>query len=420
MSLRIALSWGGLLSLTRVVLGFISAKVSAVYLGPGGMALVGQLTNFIDMLSGGISNAPTTAVVTHTSRNQNDNESIARLWGTAMRLLLAIGLAVALIAAGMAQQISSWLFDSTDYWLIIAMVGFCLLLANADSLVVGILNGLGQVKLISQIAILSTIVGSAIFVALAYSFGLWGGLAGILCLYSVKLPISLIAALRSGLITLRAIATRFDMKTAKEIVAFYPMLLLHAIAVPLSLIAIRTAVARNLDYEVAGFVQATWRLSDMYCGVLISVLGIYFIAHYSRQPTKSAQMTALWRVMLQMLALTGLMAAGIYMFRDFIIPIVLTREFLPMRELLPMQLSGDVLKMAGYPLQMALSAQRRVGAYALVALLGPGLYVLLVYLWLPTNDFTVVPVAYTYSYGLVLLSLLFFQRKVLFRGSREV
>src|SRR5438445_12811556 len=56
-----ALGLGGIYSLSRLALSFVTIKFTAVYLGPSGIALVAQLGNFISIcqgiLGGGIGTA---------------------------------------------------------------------------------------------------------------------------------------------------------------------------------------------------------------------------------------------------------------------------------------------------------------------------------------------------------------------------
>ena len=59
------------------------------------------------------------------------------------------------------------------------------------------------------------------------------------------------------------------------------MLLAHSIAVPLAQILVRSGTVRTLGLEQGGHLQAVWRLSDMYVGVLTTALGFYFMAHFS-------------------------------------------------------------------------------------------------------------------------------------------
>jgi hypothetical protein len=81
--------------------------------------------------------------------------------------------------------------------------------------------------------------------------------------------------------------------------------------------------------------------------------------------------------------------------------------------LLPFQLCGDVMKMACYPLQMALVSRRRVTAYIAQAIGAPVAYAALTYLWLPVFGVKAAPLAYAAAYGGAFVALLFSLRSTL-------
>ena len=200
----------------------------------------------------------------------------------------------------------------------------------------------------------STIVEFMLFVGLTYTFGIWGGLFAITAIYGSKLAVSSWIAFRSGLISPRALFGKFDRQTLRDIGRFYPMLLAHSIAVPLAQILVRNGTVRTLGLEQGGYLQAVWRLSDMYVGVLTTALGFYFMAHFSSLESEGERGELLRRTILQLFVVTACCAAAIYVLRDVIIAVVLTASFAPLRTLLPFQLIGDVFKVVDYPLQMVL------------------------------------------------------------------
>jgi PST family polysaccharide transporter len=163
--------------------------------------------------------------------------------------------------------------------------------------------------------------------------------------------------------------------------------------------------------EQGGYLQAVWRLSDMYVGVLTTALGFYFMAHFSALETEAERGQMIRRTTLQLFTVTACCALGIYLLRDVIIAVVLTASFAPMRTLLPWQLMGDVFKVVDYPLQMVLVSQRRVGSYIAQAVGGPALYVILSGLWRPSMGTSAAPAAYATTYLIVMLTLVFVLRR---------
>ena len=149
----------------------------------------------------------------------------------------------------------------------------------------------------------------------------------------------------------------------------------------------------------------------MYVGVMTAALSMYFMAHFSSLAGEAERGALLRRTVPQLAALTLLAASLVYALRDFVIYIVLTARFLPMGELMPLHLLGDVFKMMLYPLQMALVAQRRTSWYVALAAGGPMLFVGISYALLPRFGAQAAPSAYAASYLTSLCFVLFAQNK---------
>ncbi len=417
MALRRALGWAGAQTSTRMVLAFFSAKISAVYLGPAGMALVGQINSFIQMTAGAIGSGADTAVVSLTAEKRTARGGLPVLWGTAMHLVLVLAGALALVVTLASAPLAAWLLADKKYWPVIIVAGLAIIMAVADRVILGALNGLKQVNLIAKTGIGSAVFEVCAFASLVYTFGLWGGLLGMAAICAVKLTITCIVAIRSGLVTPRMLTGTFDSGTAREIAHFYPMLLVNAIVPTLAEILVRDSVINGLGLEAAGYLQATWRLSNMYSGVMTTALGFYFMAHYASLPNDADRATMLRRTVLQLLAMTAVAASSIYVLREMIIRVVLTPKFLPMGDLLPLHLLGDVFKMMDYPLQMALVSQRRMSWYITQAAGGPTLFALLAHVWLPLFGTQAAPAAYATSHVVVFFFLLFaFRGKLVAKG----
>ncbi len=321
-----AMSWSGANSVLRIVLAFFSAKVSALFLGPAGMALVGEIANFIQVSTGAIANGAQTAVVNLTAERRSSPARLQELWATAIWSVLLMSGLVALVVLSSASTLSSWLLFDAKYWPVIVAGGFVVMLAVVDTVLIGALNGLKQIKLIASASIACTIVEFILFAGLTYTFGIWGGLVGMTAVYGSKLAVSSWIAFRSKLISPRALFSGFDRATLRDIWKFYPMLIAHSIALPLAQLLVRGGTVRTLGLEQGGYLQAAWRLSDMYVGVITTALGFYFMAYFSSLEGEGARGELLRRTIVQLCIVTACCASAIYLLRDVIIAVVLTSQ----------------------------------------------------------------------------------------------
>lgn len=410
-----ALGLAGTQSVVRIILGFVSAKVSAIYLGPAGTALLGQINSLLQVVQGTVANGAEAAVVNLTAERRGEARAYSQLWTVALRLVLTLACVAAGLMAVFSVPIANWLLGAPGYWPVIIVAGLAAILGVLDKVILGTLNGLKLMGSVARANIVSSVLEVAAFTVLVYLYGLWGGLLGVAAIYTAKLVVSSTFAFRSGFLPLGALREGFDRATLKAILGFYPMLLVQSAAPAIADILVRNSVMAGLGLEQAGYLQATWRLSNIYLGVLTTAAGLFFMAHYAELTDDRSRGVMMRRVALQMFGLTVAAAAGIYLLREWIILIVLTGKFLPMGDLMPLQLLGDVFKMTYLPLAMALVVARRSSAYMFQAAAGAILFVALTYLLQPWLGVQGAPAAYASYHFATLLYLVVAQRRYLFR-----
>ena len=91
-------SFTSISTLIKIGTTFISAKVLAVFTGPAGIAMLGQLTNFITILIQVSTGATGTGIVKLTGQYQEDKAQLKKVIDTSFTLnILFSGLALVLI-----------------------------------------------------------------------------------------------------------------------------------------------------------------------------------------------------------------------------------------------------------------------------------------------------------------------------------
>ncbi|HFO3058637.1 TPA: O-antigen flippase, partial [Escherichia coli] len=79
-------SFTALLTLSRMLAGFLVAKVVAIYTGPAGLAMLGQLQNVIVSLNGLVSAPVGNGVVRYTAQYEKDGYRACSPWWRAALL----------------------------------------------------------------------------------------------------------------------------------------------------------------------------------------------------------------------------------------------------------------------------------------------------------------------------------------------
>ena len=102
-------------TIIRVIAGFISIKIVAVYIGPSGLALMGQMQNFISMMSSVASAGVNSGVVKYTAEHFEDEQIKQKIWSSALKISLVLIVPMAIAIIFLADFISMKLLNTTEY-----------------------------------------------------------------------------------------------------------------------------------------------------------------------------------------------------------------------------------------------------------------------------------------------------------------
>lgn len=369
-----ALGLSGMDSALRLALGFLSIKVTAVYLGPSGLALVAQLGNFISICHGVFAAGIGSATARLYPEFRSDHAGRKRFLATAWRLasLFAV-VSMAAIALG-SGPVARWLLTSSEHGTAVMLGGVAVASLILNAVIVNAINGAGEMGRVVIAHMLTAVAGFAIYVPASVMWGLSGGLIGYAISQAVALPVSLAILRSSSCVAREDFRGAFDRAEARRIVGFIPMLIAHSAMSPLALILIRDMVAAHLGLETAGIWQATWRLSEVYLGVVMASVSLYFLPRLGEVVGTPALREEIVRTFARAVGATIAIALTIFLLRDLIVRLVFTEQFLPVRELMPFQLLGDVLKMAAWTFGFVLVALVRSRWYITLEILIPATY----------------------------------------------
>ncbi|HIH7005298.1 TPA: oligosaccharide flippase family protein, partial [Enterobacter hormaechei] len=167
----------GLLTLSRMMAGFLISKVIAVYTGTTGMALLGQAQNLITMLNGIVSAPTSNAVVRYTSEYCDKGFTACAPWWRAS-LQWAVIFCISLMPTGilLSEYISVWLFETASYSWLICVMFIALPLSAVSTLINSIINGQQQYKKYITLGIISVIVSTTVMITLIIFWGINGAL----------------------------------------------------------------------------------------------------------------------------------------------------------------------------------------------------------------------------------------------------
>lgn len=393
----------------RIVTGFITSKAIAYFIGPSGMALVGNLRNFLASLEAvsilGIQNG----IVKRVAQNSEDKPKISKLFSNHFKVITIISIAIGILIILFSAWISHYIFKSEEYSMLLKLVGLLFPFQVLNVYFISVLNGLGLYKKVVSINILSYVVGLIISVLLLYFYQVYGAILAVSIM-------GFVLSLVSSYYVKKEIATNFSFSQKvnffdfKITLSYGMMTLFSAIISPLLYLLIRNYIAEMDSFTEAGYYEAMNKISALYMMFISSVITLFFLPEFSKDKSQIKPLTKTYYLQIIPLFAAGLVV--LYFLRSHFIPLFLTKDFLPVSDLFLWQMIGDFFKAAALILGIQFYVKRLIKSFYIFEIIS--FSCLLFFSYWGINKFkaegAVMAYALTYVIYFVLLALYFTYR----------
>ncbi|WP_151822113.1 O-antigen translocase [Acinetobacter oleivorans] len=390
----------GVAVLIKTATMFILNKILAIYVGPAGYAAIGQFQNFIQMVTTFAGSAINTAVIKYTAEYYEDETKQRNIWKTAGSIVLLFSLIFSLIILIFQKQLSIYIFHTDLYQTVFVWFAVFLTLFTFNALFLAILNGKKEVLRLVIANIVGSIFSLAVTSLLAIKYGLYGALVALSIYQSLAFLITLFLCYKADWFKLSYLFGKIDKIIAKKFLAFAFMALVSAICVPLSQIVIRSYLTHEYGVSYAGYWEAMIRLSAAYLMLVTTTLGIYYLPRLSELSRLEEIKSEVYLGYKYIFPLAAIGSLAVYFLRDWIIAILFTKTFLPMRDLFFWQMIGDSLKIGSWILAYLMLSKAMTKLFVTTEILFAITSILLTYICTQIFGFEGVSIAHLINYGM--------------------
>jgi O-antigen/teichoic acid export membrane protein len=350
--------------LVRIAGGLLASKVIAHFIGPGGMAMVGNLRNFLTAADTFSTLGLQNGIIKYTAENEKDEQKLYGVLATVFFSLIGTILLLSLVLLALASYWSQWIFgEYGQYAWVFKVLAFALPWYGGNLVFMAVLNGLGNYKRVIMLNIWGNIAGVLVSALLIWKFATNGAFLGLI-LYPALLFFFSYYLLQRRFPRLEFMKrTYFDYSILKNMFGYSAMSFVTAILSPVIYLSIRSNLMENFSPDEAGFWEAINRISVFYMLFVTTLLTVYFLPKLSmattNKETKSIFLSYYKGIVPVFLA--GILA--IYFLREFIVKLIFTPEFLPMTKLFVWQLLGDFFKVCSLILGYQFFARQLTKAF---------------------------------------------------------
>ena len=401
----------GIAVLIKTATMFILNKVLAVYVGPSGYAVIGQFQNFIQIVTSFAGGAINTAVIKYTAQYYEDENRQRAIWRTAGSIVFLFSIIIAFLILILQKQLSIYIFQTDEFQSIFVWFAVFLLFFNFNALFLAILNGKKEILRLVTANIAGSIFSLIVTGLLAFKFNLYGALVALSINQSILFFVTLLLCYKSNWFKVSYLFGKIDKTISRKFAGYALMALTSSLCIPVSQILIRSYVSSEFGADYAGYWEAMIRLSGAYLMLVTTTLSVYYLPRLSELlaiDDIKKEVYLGYKVIFPA-ALFG--AVMVYLLRDWIIELLFTDAFLPMRELFLWQMIGDSLKIGSWILAYLMLSKAMTKLFIVTEIVFSVLLIVLTYLFTKIFGFEGVSIAYLVNYAIywIVMSLTIFR-----------
>ncbi|MCX9034405.1 O-antigen flippase, partial [Citrobacter portucalensis] len=263
------------LTLFKMLIGFVISKAAAIYAGPTGVVMLGQMQNMIGSVMG-IFNAPVSTGVIKYTAEHGENDSFW-WWRSSLIILFLISIPIVVAMIINSGVIAYYVLGDRNYGWLIILVSITFPITAAGTLITSIFNGLELYKKYLISGAVSTLISFVVMVYFIFRYqlegvliaaGIQGGIAGAVLLF---------VAFNTNWCSWSNFFGKVDKIHLHNICKFFMMAAVSAMLFPATIFIVRSTLANMVGFQDAGNWQAVWRISEAYLAIITMALGTYYL-----------------------------------------------------------------------------------------------------------------------------------------------
>lgn len=398
----------------KILIGIITSKVIANFIGAPGLALVGNFRNFITASESIVTLGFTNGIVKYVSQHSNDKTYFKKFLATSFITLFTAAALFSVVMFFFAGYWNDVVFGAAfNYKLVFQISAIALPWYGISLFLIAVINGLGRFRNVIKINIYGNIIGLVITVLMIWQYQTFGALLSIVLAPSLLFFVSFYFINREMKFANYISLAYFDFTIIKNLSSYSLMAFVSAVLGPLVFLSIRKYLILEIGIESAGFWEAMNRISAYYLMFISTIISVYYLPKLSLATTNEQSKKVFYNYFKSIIPLFVAGLFVIYLLRSFIVELLFNEDLSPVTDLFFWQLLGDVFKAASMILGFQFFAARMTKAFIITELLSLLILYVSSIMLIDLMGSKGVVMAHALTYFIYLIVLLIYFRKKL-------
>ena len=391
-------------------------KLFAIFLGPSGIAVLGNMKSVMQILMSSASFGMQRGIIRFTSEFREQRHAFQKLLGTLHIIYGSIALVIAVVLFFLSDYLANVILQDGKYAWLFQILSIIVPFQGFHVLYFSILQGLDNYKKVVWVELVM-IFCNLIFVGVStFKFGLTGALFSVACMPVFYFFISVVF-LKSDIPNFKI---AWSSSTAKNLFLYALMTLFSGIAFPLLFILIRNHISSVLGIDEVGYWEAVNQFSFFYFILLNSVMLMYVLPKITAQTDNVFYRSQVVEYVKKIMPLFAVFLIVLFLLRKYAILVLLSPEFTSIETLFGWQLLGDFFRAMTLIFSIYFHARRLAIPYITIDALLIVLLFTLTTVFVDSYGLIGAVKAHFISYFIYFIVTVFWLRKTLFNTNDAV
>ena len=355
---------------TRLLISLIVQNLLAQYTGQSGIAKVGQIRNFTNILTSVSSLGVFNGVVKYVSEYKDNEKGLIKLFSTVYVISTITTIILSVVIFTYAKNLSSWLFLSEDYYLVFHILSMIVPFIAMNRIFNGIISGLSAYKVHAKIEVVWYSMASFLLIFSLYNYNIEGVLIAIAITPIIQffVLVFIFGKTLNEYIKFSKLSFRFPM--LKVLLGFTLISFTATVCSNFVEINFRNLISDKISENEAGIWTAMSSISKIYMQFLITIFSIYILPKYAKIHFSYAFKKEIKNIYKTLLPLVIIGMLIVYFFREILILLIYNDDFLGMKVLFKWQLLADLVRFIANILSFKFLAKNQVKYFVTTQLTG--------------------------------------------------
>lgn len=359
----------------RMAFSVISQKVLAIYIGAEGIAIVGNFKNVFSFFEQFSILGTSNGIVKYIAEFKENKTELNKIISTALVFAIFSAIVSFLVLFFGANLLNEYVFGSdAEYAFVFKMLAFFVPFMSVNSVLNGLLNGISAYKIFTKSSAFTIIISTGLLVFFTINNHVKGSLFAISLIPIVQF-ISFIIFLSIGhrdYFKLNKLS--FTVFYKNKLLSYSFMTLVVILAINVADIAIRNLIRVTVNSSEAGYWTAMTSVSKTYMQFTAALFPLYILPRYSKITSTLEFRKEIINIYKILIPIFIIGITLIFVFKNTIIQILYTDEFLKMSSLFKWQLLGDLVKLLALVVAYQFLAKRQIGYFIFTEILSVVLF----------------------------------------------